>query len=117
MLYEGMTYSVDLRERVIRFVQEGGSKVEAARHFNVSRWCVYNWFKREKIAPKAQESRQNKLVKADLLTLVQTQNDLRLADYAAQLGVTTQAVWYAFKRWGITKKNDPLSGKSVYETH
>ena len=110
-----MTYSVDLRERVIKFVHAGGSKSAAAQKFNVSRWCVYNWLERAHLSPKQQPCRQNKLIKADVLKLVQEQNDARLVDYAAQLGVSTGAVWYAFKRWGIVKKTDPLSGTLVYQ--
>ena len=31
-----MTYSVDLRQRVVKFVEAGGAKAEAARRFSVS---------------------------------------------------------------------------------
>jgi len=34
-----MSYSVDIRERVIIYVQAGGSQVEASRLFGV----IYNW--------------------------------------------------------------------------
>ena len=34
-----MAYSVDLRERVVGFVGNGGSKAEASRRFGVSLWC------------------------------------------------------------------------------
>lgn len=111
-----MTYSVDLRERVIKFVQTGGSKQAAAVHFGVSRWCVYNWLERAQLPPNKHPSRQRKLIKADVLKLLEQQNDARLIDDAEQLGVTTQAIWYAFKRWGIVKKTDPLSGALVYQT-
>mgnify|MGYP000979446792 CR=1 FL=1 len=49
-----MTYSVDLRERVVEFVKQGGSKSEAARRFKVSRWCVYDWLCREDLTPNKQ---------------------------------------------------------------
>jgi hypothetical protein len=47
-----MTYSVDLRERVVAFVNTGGSKGKAANLFKVSRWCVYNWLKCEDLNAK-----------------------------------------------------------------
>jgi hypothetical protein len=37
---------------VVAFIQKGGSKSEACRRFNVSRWCVYNWINRKSIAPQ-----------------------------------------------------------------
>ena len=47
-----MTYSKDLRKRVVAFVESGGSRAEAARLFEVSRWCVYDWINREDLAPQ-----------------------------------------------------------------
>jgi transposase len=50
-----MNYSKDLRERVISFVQAGGSKVEAARRFQVNRRSVYGWLAnpaKKKTGPK-----------------------------------------------------------------
>lgn len=41
-----MTYSIDLRKRVVEFVQKGGSKAEASRRYQVSLWCVNDWCKR-----------------------------------------------------------------------
>ena len=38
-----MRYSSDLRKRVLDFIQNGGSKAEAARRFQVSRTCIYQW--------------------------------------------------------------------------
>ena len=38
-----MSYSSDLRKRVLNFLSSGGSKAEASRTYNVSRTCIYNW--------------------------------------------------------------------------
>ncbi|NJK57672.1 MAG: IS630 family transposase, partial [Pleurocapsa sp. SU_5_0] len=42
-----MTYSVDLRKRVVEFVAAGGSKAEASRRYEVSLWCVNDWCQRK----------------------------------------------------------------------
>ena len=42
-----MRYSTDLRERVLDFVNNGGSKAEAERTFDVSRRTIYNWLEAE----------------------------------------------------------------------
>jgi transposase len=47
-----MTYSLDLRQRVVDFVKNGGSKAEASRVYEVSEWCVYEWCKRIELKPK-----------------------------------------------------------------
>ncbi len=46
-----MSYSLDLRHRVIDFVNGVGSKSDAAKIFSVSAWCVYQWCKRKNLAP------------------------------------------------------------------
>ena len=38
-----MSYSLDLRERVIKFIEEGGKKVDDARIFGVCRFSIYSW--------------------------------------------------------------------------
>ena len=48
-------YGLDLRERIVRFVHAGGSKVEAAKRFRVARKTVYNYLtlvKAGALAPK-----------------------------------------------------------------
>ncbi|HRF61702.1 MAG TPA: IS630 transposase-related protein [Candidatus Competibacter sp.] len=35
-----MTYSVDLRKKVVGFVRNGGGQREAVRRFEVSLWCI-----------------------------------------------------------------------------
>ena len=36
-------YPVELRERIVGFVNGGGSRVDAARHFKISRQTVYRY--------------------------------------------------------------------------
>ena len=36
-------YALDLRERVVKFTQNGGSKAEAARRFDLARSSVYRY--------------------------------------------------------------------------
>src|SRR5271169_5778859 len=36
-------YALDLRERVVKFIQSGGSKAEAARRFELGRSTVYRY--------------------------------------------------------------------------
>ena len=40
-----MTYSSDLRERVLDFVASGGSKTQAAKRFSLHRSTVHEWLK------------------------------------------------------------------------
>ncbi|MBX3487373.1 MAG: IS630 transposase-related protein [Candidatus Paracaedibacteraceae bacterium] len=41
-----MSYSVDLRERVVKFIEEGGSKSSAAILFCIDRSTILGWLKK-----------------------------------------------------------------------
>ena len=56
-----MTYSLDLRRRVVNYVEDSGSKAEASRIDQVSIWCVEDWCKRDELKAKPQKGRSRKL--------------------------------------------------------
>ena len=104
-----MRCSSDLRKRVIDFVKSGGSKVEAARRFQVSRGSVYNWISAEdglsykKPGPKGPRS----LDPESLCRHVETHGDMTILEMGRHFGVSRGCVWYNLKQLGITrKKND-----------
>ena len=99
-----MSYSVDLRERVVAFVEAGGAKAEAARRFSVSEGSVHNWLKRENLAPIKVKRRHRKLDWKALEQHIQEEPDMRLRDRAKHFGVHRSAIWYAQKQMKITRK-------------
>ena len=62
-----MAYSLNLRDRVVRFIKAGGSKVEAHRHFGISLWCIRDWGNRPTL--EATYSHQGRPRKVDLEAL------------------------------------------------
>ena len=104
-----MTYSLDLRKRVVDFVNEGGSKAEASRRFEVSLWGVDDWCKREDLAPKVHSLRQRKIDKEALRRHVQQYRDALLRERAELFGVRINAVWSMMRKMKLTyKKSDAL---------
>jgi len=107
----GMTHSMDLRLRVVAFVSKGGSKVEAAQRFSVSRATVYGWLGRTDLSPKVHGPRQRKLDKASLLRHVRNHPEALLRERAAYFGVHINAIWEALQKLNIRfKKNAALPG-------
>ena len=104
-----MSYSIDLRERVVGYVRGGGSRTEAARLFQVSRMTLYRWLGAADLHPKPSKTRRRKLDKAALAAHVRDLPDALLRERAAHFGVTTNAIWVALKKLKITKKNDQVS--------
>ena len=108
MLYMGMTYSVDLRERAVGYVLSGGSQAEASRVYSVSTRTLFNWLRAEDLRPKVCGPRQRKLDKAALAAHVREYPDALLRERATHFGVSTQAIWYALRAMGVRKKNNEV---------
>jgi len=107
-----MTYSVDLRERVVEFVRSGGKKSEAARRFKVCRSAVYDWLRAESLAPKRHGRRKRKLDWEALKHDISEYPDKILRERAEQFGVREYAIEYACKQMKIShKKNFSLQRK------
>lgn len=112
-----MSYSIDLRESVVKFVEAGGSKVEASKVFGITRATVYHWLRKkhatgklEDLPPKRKGWR--KLEPTALLAYVEQHPDLRLADVAKAFNASIPSVCAMFKRLKITRKKRPFFIKS-----
>lgn len=104
----GMTYSIDLRKRAISFVNQGGSKAEAARVFGINRQTLYHWLSAKDLSPKRCGPRRRKLDKAALAAHVRAHPDALLRERAAHFGVRVNAIWVAMRGLDMRKKNDAL---------
>ena len=109
-----MSYSLDLRQRVINFVQNGGSKAEASRRYEVSRDTIYRWLAGKNRPSNKKLSRKRKIDVECLIKRVKEFPEDRLIDHASAFNVHFNAIFYQFKKLGITrKKNLTLQGKKV----
>jgi transposase len=103
-----MSYSLDLRERTVRFVKEGGGPTEASRVFGVSRKTLYNWLGRSTLKATPRLVRNGKIDKAKLVSHVNAYPDALLHERARQFGVTPSGICRALRKLGIGKKNDTV---------
>jgi transposase len=101
-----MTYSMDLRERVVAFVREGGSKAEAAKRFGVHRLTVYGWLNAKSLEPKKHGRRKRKLDWAALQKDVDAHPDKILKERAEAFGVHVNAIWYALREMKLSNKKN-----------
>lgn len=113
-----MRCSRDLRKRVIDFVRGGGSKVEAAQRFQVSRASVYNWtsvpddLSYARPGPKGPRRLDWEALRLD----VEAHPDRTQKERARHFGVSRHCIWHALRRMGLSrKKNDGLHGARCYE--
>jgi putative transposase len=99
-----MTYSIDLRERVLSYIEEGGSHAAAASLFKVTPRTIYNWLHRGTLEPKKHGLRHRKLDKKLLAQHVRDYPDALLRERAAHFGVHVNAIWVALRTMKIVKK-------------
>ena len=111
-----MAYSVDLRSRVLDFIERGNSQEKASLIFNVGTSTITRWRallsetgrleKRplNRIAPKFESEKLN--------AYIEENPDALLKDIAAHFGGSITGAFYALEREKITlKKRAFLQGK------
>lgn len=103
-----MTYSIDLRESVISYINNGGSKVDAARIFNISRNTLYRWLSMDDLRPKAHGERRRKIDKTALKAHAEEFPDMYLRERAAIFGVHTSSMGRMLKKLNIVKKRTSI---------
>ena len=105
-------YSLDLRERVISFIDEGGSKADACRIFKIGHNTVYLWIRQRKsrgtIKPKARGKYKVRLLDDEkVIEYVKKYPDATLMEMAKNFSVSHVAIWKALRRLNITHKKKP----------
>ena len=103
-----MSYSTDLREKIVAFLEAGLSIAEAARIFGVSRPTIYNWVRKKKdlgsLKDKPPARPWRKLDPQALMLLVEKHPDWTLEEYGKHFGIKPSSMFNAFRRLKITRK-------------
>jgi transposase len=100
-------YALDLRERVVKFIQSGGSKAEAARRFELGRSTVYRYLDAVQagtLAPKKSWGHWRKLDPQKLQVHVKKHPDATLKELQTVFGVSHHAIWVRLGQLGFTLK-------------
>jgi transposase len=100
-------YGLDLRERVVKFINEGASKVEAARRFDLGRRTVYRYLaaaRKGTLTPKTSWGHWRKLDPHKLDAHVKKHPDATLKELQKVFGVSHHAVWVRLRQLGFTLK-------------
>ena len=100
-------YGLDLRERIVSFVQAGGSKVEAAKRFGVARKTVYNYLTLVQagvLAPKESWGSWKKFEPAKARAYVAKHPEATLWEIGRAFGGTDVGALSALRLLGITLK-------------
>lgn len=108
---EIMAYGLDLRQKVIDYIENGGRVTKAAQVFGIGRASIYRWLERKELAATKVKYRQRQLrspqASLDIRELskdIQENPEARLKQRAEKFGVSTTAIFKALKKMKITRK-------------
>ena len=103
-------YSTDMRERIVRFVTDGGTKAEASRKFNVCYKTVQRYVSKtehgESLTPRPQGGSKKRFSDDRLQQEVKETPSATLKKHAQTLGVSPVAVWKRLRQLKITLKKN-----------
>ena len=111
----GRAYSLDLRKRVMKYLDEGKDKKSASSMFSIGISTVYRWIQERKergnIQPKIRPFAYKYIDDEKLKQYMANHQDAFLWEIAEEFSVTKQAIFYALKRLKITRKKRQISTK------
>lgn len=101
-------YSVDLRRRVLEYIEETADKTKASQLFKVGIATIYRWIARKKqrgnVDPFPKKAYKKKIDDQKLIAYVEKNPDHFLLEIATHFNTTLQAIFYALQRLKITRK-------------
>ena len=103
-----MSYSNDLREKIIAFIENGNAITTAATTFGITRTTIYKWLKMKRLSgslvDKPPKRSWKKVDPIRLIAFVKSSPDATLAEYAKHFGTSTVAIGRTLKKLKITRK-------------
>lgn len=105
-----MSYSKDLKECAVQYFQNKHSYEETKAIFGIARSTLYKWIKEAEagFAKKPKRTYEKKINKTALIKALEDKPDSELSELAEPFGCSEQAIFYALKRLGITRKKRRL---------
>jgi transposase len=104
-------YSIDLRKRVLQYLETNNNKMQTSQLFQVGIATIYRWVARKKksgaIEPLKKKNTYQKIDNQKLISYVEQNPDHFLSEIAKNFGLTLQAIFYALRRLKITRKKRP----------
>ena len=97
-----MTYSLDLRNKALKFIENGGTWLSASQTFGVAIRTLAHWIRRKgqnNLPPKARQTGSYKIDEIRLKDYIAKNPDAYLREIAEEFGTTIPAVFWAnFKK-------------------
>jgi transposase len=108
-------YSLDLRKKVLQYLDQHQNISQAGKTFNISRRTIHNWIKLQKqdqLAGKGRTYKPRKLDYKAIADYVDRHDDAYIREIASALGYSKNGVAKALKKLNLSLKKKPaIQGK------
>jgi transposase len=105
-------YSIDLREKVIQFIQSGKTQIEAAKTFNIHKSTINHWLSRLRkegsLKARANLGSKSKINIDELIRCITNNPNLRLIDLKKIFEISIVSLHKWLKKLGFVYKKKPL---------
>ena len=108
-----MTYSLDLRNRVVACIKGGKTHKETAKIFSIHPKTIAAWLRRPDLRPTVVKTRKRIIDRDALYKNVAENSSLTLKERAKKFGVSINTIHYHLKRMRIVKKKSPGTKSDV----
>lgn len=114
-------YNIDLRKKVIEFLEDGNTQAASARVFNLNKSTVNRWYLQYKrtgdLLHKKYHGSKPRIDKVKLVEYVNKHSNGKLEDFALVFKVSTTAIFRCLKQLKfVFKKNLYLRGSRSKKT-
>lgn len=99
-----MSYGKDLKQRVLNYLEQGGSRVEASNLFCIARSTIYRWESGKNTGIKPGPKTSHKIDQQELLNYMDNNKDAYLREIAAHFEVSVFCIHYNLLKLDVTRK-------------
>jgi transposase len=105
-------YSLDLREKVIKFIKAGNSQRKASIVFGINKMTINRWYLRYKneghYQPKVRLGAKASIETEEFIQYVKEHPDARSEDIAHKFSISASGARYWLKQLGFSYKKKPF---------
>lgn len=109
----GKAYSIDLRKRVIEYIEEGNNYISASSRYNISRETVRKWHIRYKTEghynQKPRKGKKSRIIRAEFENYVKLHSGATLAQIGLHFKMTARSVHYYMQKFNFAYKKKSLA--------
>ena len=106
-------YSLDLREKVIKYIKDGGSQISASKIFSLNKNTVNNWWLRYcsegNVNPRSRPGAKPSVASEEFIKYVNDNPNLDAEDIGAHFGISASGARYWLKKVNFSYKKKAYS--------